>query len=58
MSIQFDIKEPSTKRGIVWGVASLVALIFLFMGSVERAVAVMGIAGTVAGGLGVALKDN
>lgn len=56
--VGIDWGQPSTIRGIVWAVGGIAALLMLIFGSVEKAVGVMTIAGTVAGGLGVGIKDN
>jgi hypothetical protein len=57
MKIGIDWSQNSTKRGAIWAVGSLVALIFLSVSSVDKALAAMSITGTLAGALGVAIKD-
>jgi hypothetical protein len=52
-----DWSQESTRRGAVWAIGSLIAVAFLVFDNIEKAMAAMTIAGTVAGGLGLARKD-
>lgn len=52
-----DWTQESTRRGAVWTIGSVVAVCFLVADNIEKAMAVMTITGTVAGGLGLARKD-
>jgi len=53
--INIDWSQNSTKRGAVWVVFSIFAVVGWWMG--KDIAPLMMIAGAVAGGLGVALKD-
>ena len=53
MKIQWH--EASTKRGLIWVVTALVGAIFIFLGKPVDQLLLL--AGGVAGGLGVILKD-
>jgi hypothetical protein len=57
MKFGIDWSQNSTKRGAVWAAGSLIALVFLSVSSVEKALAVMSITGTLAGAIGLAIKD-
>lgn len=52
-----DWNQPSTLRGIVWFLAGVVSLLFLVFSTIDKAMAVIAIAGSISGGLGLALKD-
>lgn len=52
MLLKFDIKDPSTIRGIVWIIGGIIAIVSVFFKSQEAGVAIMGITASVAGGLG------
>jgi len=56
MSITFDIKETSTKRGLVWCIFAMVASVGWWLGKDINGLVI--IASAVAGGLGVAVKDK
>ena len=47
--------EASTKRGLVWVITALVGSVFIFMGKPVDQLLLL--AGAVAGGLGLVLKD-
>ena len=53
MTIEWS--EASTKRGIIWVATALVGSVFVFMGKPVDQLLLL--AGGVAGGLGVILKD-
>ena len=53
--MNIDWNAASTKRGAVWVITSLVGSIFIFMGKPVDQLLLL--AGAVAGGLGVVLKD-
>lgn len=55
MKLQIDWRQRSTIRGAIWLAGGVVALIFLWFG--KDATSVMAIAASVAGGVGVAVKD-
>ena len=55
--MNIEWKQPSTIRGLIWFVGGLVALAFLAADGTEKALTVLTITGSVAGGVGVALKD-
>jgi predicted anti-sigma-YlaC factor YlaD len=57
MIFKIDWSQPSTIRGAIWVLGSFIALLFL-ISSIEKAMSVMTITGMVAGGVGVAIKDN
>jgi hypothetical protein len=50
-----DWNAASTKRGLVWVITALVGLVFIFMGKPVDQLLLL--AGAVAGGLGLVLKD-
>ena len=50
-----DWNAASTKRGLVWVITALVGSIFIFMGKPVDQLLLL--AGAVAGGLGLVLKD-
>jgi drug/metabolite transporter (DMT)-like permease len=53
MNIQWQ--EASTKRGLIWVVTAVVGAVFVFLGKPVDQLLLL--AGGVAGGLGVILKD-
>lgn len=53
-----DWSQPSTLRGAIWVVASALAFVFIALGDNDKATGVMSVAGTLAGGLGLAAKDS
>ncbi len=53
--MKIDWNAASTKRGIIWVVTALVGSVFVFMGKPVDQLLLL--AGAVAGGLGVILKD-
>lgn len=55
--IGIDWTQRSTKLGAITLIGAAFALVFICLGQLEKAVAVMGLASTVAGGLGLAVKD-
>jgi hypothetical protein len=55
--IEIDWRQRSTIRGVVWFGFGIMATIAVFLGNIPGALALMTIAGTVAGGIGVAIKD-
>ena len=57
MKLGIDWNQMSTKRGAVWVVASIVAVGCLLAGKTDAVAVVMTAAGSVAGGLGLAVKD-
>lgn len=53
--MKIDWSEASTKRGLIWVVTAVVGAVLLYQGkSVDQ---LLLLAGGVAGGLGVVLKD-
>jgi hypothetical protein len=50
-----DWTAASTKRGLVWVITALVGSVFIFMGKPVDQLLLL--AGAVAGGLGLVLKD-
>jgi uncharacterized membrane protein len=57
MKYDIDFSQPSTLRGAIWIVSGVVAGIFIAFGEMEKAQAIGALAATIAGGIGVALKD-
>lgn len=57
-NINVNITEASTIRGIVWVFGSFVASVFLWFSTPEKAMSVMTITASLAGGLGVAISDK
>ena len=53
--MKINWSEASTKRGIIWVVTACVGSVFVFMGKPVDQLLLL--AGGVAGGLGVILKD-
>jgi hypothetical protein len=53
--MKIDWRAASTKRGIIWVITALVGSVFVFMGKPVDQLLLL--AGAVAGGLGVILKD-
>ena len=53
--MQIEWSEASTKRGIIWVATAIVGSVFVFMGKPVDQLLLL--AGGVAGGLGVILKD-
>ena len=53
--MKIDWSEASTKRGIIWVATAIVGSVFVFMGKPVDQLLLL--AGGVAGGLGVILKD-
>ena len=58
MKINIDPSEASTKRGLIWLLVGLVGLVMLLTGHKEDITELSLLGSIVAGGLGVALKDN
>ena len=55
--IGIDWTQRSTKLGALTLTGSVFALVFICLGQLEKSAAVMGLVGTVAGTLGLAVKD-
>ena len=55
MKLEIDWRQRSTIRGAIWFAGGMMALVFLWFG--KDATGVMAIAASVAGGVGVAVKD-
>jgi hypothetical protein len=53
--MNIDWSEASTKRGLVWVITAIVGSIFIFLGKPVDQLLLL--AGAVAGGLGLVLKD-
>ncbi len=53
--INIEWSQASTKRGAIWLVGGIIATLFAYLG--KDATQVMTIVATLAGGLGVAIKD-
>lgn len=53
--MKINWSEASTKRGLVWVITALVGSIFIFLGKPIDQLLLL--AGAVAGGLGLVLKD-
>jgi len=58
MKIGIDWTQSSTWRGLFWLIGGIIALLFLSLGSPEKAGQSVSIIMMVAGGLGVAIKDK
>jgi hypothetical protein len=56
MNYGIDMQQPSTIRGIVWGITALIGIIGWWIDKDITPVLLIGAA--VAGGLGVATKDK
>lgn len=56
--IGIDWSQRTTKLGAVTLTGAAFALVFICLGQLEKAVAVMSLVGTVAGTLGFAVKDE
>lgn len=57
MKFEIDWSQASTKRGVVWVAAAVIGLLMIMAGKYDDANQVILLAGAVAGGLGVAVKD-
>jgi hypothetical protein len=53
--MKFDWTEASTKRGLIWVATALIGIVFIYLGKPIDQLLLL--AGGVAGGLGVMLKD-
>jgi hypothetical protein len=53
--MKIEWSEASTKRGIIWVVTAVIGTVFVFLGKPVDQLLLL--AGGVAGGLGVVLKD-
>jgi hypothetical protein len=53
--MNFDWSEASTKRGLIWVITAVIGAVFIFLGKPIDQLLLL--AGGVAGGLGVMLKD-
>jgi hypothetical protein len=53
--MKIDWSEASTKRGLIWVITAVIGAVFIFMGKPIDQLLLL--AGGVAGGLGVMLKD-
>ena len=53
--MKFDWSEASTKRGLIWVITAVIGAVFIFLGKPIDQLLLL--AGGVAGGLGVMLKD-
>lgn len=53
--MKIEWSEASTKRGLIWVITAIVGAVFLFMGKPIDQLLLL--AGGVAGGLGLILKD-
>jgi hypothetical protein len=53
--MKIEWSEASTKRGIIWVVTAVIGTVFVFLGKPVDQLLLL--AGGVAGGLGVILKD-
>ena len=51
--MNIDIKQPSTKRGIVWIITSAIGLYLLITGQRESIADLLVLCGAVTGGLGL-----
>lgn len=49
--------QPSTVRGIIWLGSGIIALVFLIFDGVDKAMAIMAIAGTLSGAVGTFIID-
>jgi hypothetical protein len=57
MKIEIDWKQKSTVRGAIWFGGGAIATLCVLFGNPEGALTIMSIAGMVAGGVGVGIKD-
>ena len=57
MSINIDPTQASTKRGAIWLTVGIVGMLMLLTGHKEDVSTLVVLGGTIAGGLGVAIKD-
>ena len=57
MKFGIDWSQPSTLRGLVWGVFSSIAVLCVVFGKPEAAGPIMAIGGGCAAGLGIVVKD-
>lgn len=55
MKLDVDWSQASTKRGAVWLAAGVIALVFIWFG--KDGGAVMAVGASIAGGVGIAIKD-
>jgi len=53
--MKIEWSEASTKRGVIWVITAVIGSVFIFMGKPVDQLLLL--AGGVAGGLGVILKD-
>ena len=53
--MKIEWSEPSTKRGVIWVLTAVIGSVFVFLGKPVDQLLLL--AGGVAGGLGVILKD-
>jgi hypothetical protein len=53
--VKINWSEASTKRGLIWVITAVIGAVFIFMGKPIDQLLLL--AGGVAGGLGVVLKD-
>jgi hypothetical protein len=53
--MKIDWSEASTKRGLIWVITAVIGAVFIFLGKPIDQLLLL--AGGVAGGLGVILKD-
>lgn len=53
--MKINWSEASTKRGLIWVITAVIGAVFIFMGKPIDQLLLL--AGGVAGGLGVVLKD-
>jgi hypothetical protein len=53
--MKIDWSEASTKRGLIWVITAVIGAVFIFLGKPIDQLLLL--AGGVAGGLGVMLKD-
>lgn len=56
MKFKIDWSETSTKRGAVWIIGAAISMVFYWFG--KDPLPVITVTASVAGGLGVALKDK
>lgn len=56
--INVNFNEASTWRGAVWAICGILSLILVLIGSIEQALAVISIASSISGGIGIMLKDK
>lgn len=55
--MNIDFNQASTKRGLVWLLVGIAGLLMLFTGHKDDIQTLILLGGSVAGGIGVALKD-